>query len=119
MATHNDLGKEGEQQALIYLKHKGYEILDVNWRGRKGELDIVALFADRLVIVEVKTRTSLSHGEPQFFVDDAKIKKIVKTADEYIHSKNRLEEARFDIIGVYKHRDTWELNHIEDAFYYF
>ena len=101
MATHNDLGKEGEQQALTYLKHKGYEILDVNWRGRRGELDIVALFANRLVIVEVKTRTSLNHGEPQ------------------ICSNNRLEEARFDIIGVYKHRDTWELNHIEDAFYYF
>ena len=119
MAQHNELGIKGEQVATAFMKDKGYKILKRNWRINRYEIDIVAEDEDYIIFVEVKTRTSLNHGEPQFFVDDAKIKKIVKTADEYICSNNRLEEARFDIIGVYKHRDTWELNHIEDAFYYF
>ena len=42
MATHNDLGKEGELQAQRFLQSKGYQILDCNWRSGKNELDIVA-----------------------------------------------------------------------------
>lgn len=119
MAAHNDLGKEGELKAVEFLIDKGYSILDVNWRGRFGELDIVALFNSRLVIVEVKTRTSLEYGEPELFVDRRKIRKIVKATNEYICFKNRREEVRFDIVGVYKNLNLWELSHIEDAFYYF
>lgn len=116
MATHNDIGKEGELRALAFLKEKGYAILHVNWRGKSGELDIVGLFEKRLIVVEVKTRTSLSHGEPQFFVDHNKIKKILKTTNEYIYEYNCLEEPRFDIIAIYKNKDDWSFNHIEDAF---
>lgn len=119
MAIHNDLGKEGELKAIEYLKDKGYIILDVNWRGKFGELDIVALIDSRLIVVEVKTRTSLEHGEPEVFVDRKKIRKIVKATNEYIYINNRVEEVRFDIIGIYKSLNLWELNHIEDAFYYF
>lgn len=42
-AEHNDQGKFGEEQALIYLKKLGYDILDCNWQFRKFEIDIVAL----------------------------------------------------------------------------
>lgn len=119
MAIHNDLGKEGEKRAVAYLIDKGYEILDVNWRGKYGELDIVALSNSRLVVIEVKTRTSLEYGEPELFVDKKKIRKIVKATNEYIYIFNRMEEVRFDIVGVYKNLEEWNLNHIEDAFYYF
>lgn len=119
MAFHNDLGREGEKRAVVYLKNKGYKILNVNWRGKYGELDIVALIDSRLVVVEVKTRTSLEHGEPELFVDKKKIRKIVKATNEYIYDYNRMEEVRFDIVGVYKNLEEWDLNHIEDAFYYF
>ncbi len=32
MASHNDLGKEGEKLAAKYLEAQGFEILDRNWR---------------------------------------------------------------------------------------
>ena len=41
MAAHNDLGKQGEELAVIYLQEQGYAILEKNWRYKKAEIDIV------------------------------------------------------------------------------
>ena len=43
MASHNELGKDGEELATNWLKEKGYSILHRNWRHSYYELDIVAL----------------------------------------------------------------------------
>ena len=32
MASHNELGKQGEEMALAYLVEKGYKILHCNWQ---------------------------------------------------------------------------------------
>ncbi len=42
MATHNALGKAGEDAAAAYLERNGYAIRDRNWRKNRLELDIVA-----------------------------------------------------------------------------
>ena len=56
MATHNELGKKGELFAVQYLQKKGYRILERNWRYLKAEIDIIALFENTVVIVEVKNK---------------------------------------------------------------
>ncbi|MGW2221400.1 YraN family protein, partial [Nonomuraea sp. NPDC001684] len=43
MAPKDELGKEGEHLAAIYLEAKGMTILERNWRCRRGEIDIIAL----------------------------------------------------------------------------
>ena len=58
MARHNDTGNWGEDSAREYLITKGYTILDTNVRFGKNELDIVARHNDRIVFVEVKTRST-------------------------------------------------------------
>lgn len=72
MAKHNELGKEGEKRAVQYLQDDGYEILDINWTFQKAEIDIIAQKDNYLVIVEVKTRSSLDFGDPQDFVNQKK-----------------------------------------------
>lgn len=42
MASHNELGKEGENTAVKYLLEKGYEIRHRNWHSGHRDLDIVA-----------------------------------------------------------------------------
>ena len=42
MAAHNELGAQGEYEALLYLTKQGYTLLAHNWRVGHLELDIVA-----------------------------------------------------------------------------
>ena len=58
-------GAFGEQVTADYLKQRGDEILDRNWRVREGEIDLVSLSSDGIFhFIEVKTRSSLAFGHP-------------------------------------------------------
>ncbi len=117
--NHNELGKWGEEYAANYLEKKGYELLERNWFFNKAELDIIALKNNQLVVVEVKTRNSDFFGDPQDFVTPAKIKLLVKAANEYIISNDLDLEVRLDVIAILKNKTQEQLEHFEDAFYYF
>ena len=49
-------GNFGELLATLYLKLKGYEILERNFSVRGGEIDIIASKKNEISIIEVKTR---------------------------------------------------------------
>ncbi|KIX21232.1 hypothetical protein SY27_10790 [Flavobacterium sp. 316] len=119
MAEHNELGKIGEEKAAEYLQGKGYEILETNWVFDKAEIDIIAQKENTLAVVEVKTRSSLDFGLPQDFVKPKKVQLLVKAINEYIISNDLDVEVRFDIIAVYKEKQKYNIEHIEEAFYYF
>jgi putative endonuclease len=119
MAGHNDLGKLGEELAVDFLKKAGYEILQTNWVYQKAEIDIIAQKDNILAIVEVKTRSSLEFGLPQEFVKPKKIQLLVKAVNEYILQNDIEAEARFDIISIHKNNNLFEIEHLEDAFFYF
>ena len=116
MAQHNQLGKTGEERAAEYLISKGYIIRDINWRSGKMELDLVAYRDTTLVVVEVKTRSSLDFLRPEEAVTLRKIKNIVRATDAYIRLFNIPFEVRFDIITLVGNNDSFEIEHIEDAF---
>ncbi len=97
----------------------GYEVLERNFIFQKAEIDIIAQKEKELIIVEVKTRNSAFFGDPQDFVSNAKIKLLVKAANEYVISNNLDVEVRFDIISVIKNKQTEQLEHFENAFYHF
>ncbi|UGS23550.1 YraN family protein [Flavobacterium channae] len=119
MAEHNDLGKLGEELAADYLEKNGYDILETNWIFDKAEIDIIAQKDAVLAVVEVKTRSSLEFGSPQEFVKPKKIQLLVKAVNEYITQNDLEVEVRFDIISIYKENGTFQIEHIEEAFYYF
>lgn len=119
MAEHNDLGKLGEELAVDFLKTNGYDILETNWIFDKAEIDILAKKDAILAVVEVKTRSSLEFGLPQEFVKPKKIQLLVKAVNEYITQNDLEVEVRFDIISIYKDNGTFQIEHIEEAFYYF
>ena len=62
MADHNELGREGEDEALLYLTQKGYTLLARNWRSGHLEIDIVAEWFGEIVFVEVKPRRAFCTG---------------------------------------------------------
>lgn len=119
MATHNDLGKKGEQLAVEFLINKNYQILEQNWRFKKAEVDIIAHKNNVLVAAEVKTRTSNYFGNPQEFVNQKKIQLLVEALNEYVISKDLDVEVRFDIIAVLINKKETSIEHLENAFLHF
>lgn len=119
MATHNDLGKKGEQLAIDFLIEKNYSIIEHNYRFEKAEVDIIAQKKDILAIVEVKTRSTTDFGNPQDFVKPKQIKNLVKAVDEYVTVNDLDVEVRFDIIAIVKEKDGFKIEHLENAFYHF
>lgn len=102
MAEHNEIGKQGEKAAVEYLLQNNYEILEQNYQARKAEIDIIARKDNWLIVIEVKTRTSVDYGNPEDFVNKKKIKLLVKAIDEYVQETNLDLEIRFDIIAIIK-----------------
>lgn len=115
--NHKELGVKGEKLALNMLKSKHHEILDTNFRWNRGELDIVSLYQGKLVVTEVKTRTSPIFGSPALSISKKKQNQIIRLTNQYIQEKKRNEEVRFDVILIILNSKHVNIKHIEDAFY--
>jgi putative endonuclease len=105
MAIHRDaalLGKSGEELAAKYLQEKNYQILDRNWRVKEGEIDLVALSPEEvLIFVEVKTRSSDLFGDPLESIKPRKIYRIQRLALAWLAVHSNLGSPfRLDAIGI-------------------
>lgn len=116
MASHNNLGTEGEVIAQEFLLKKGYQILDCNWRHLRYEIDIIALYKGILIFIEVKTRSTFKYGFPDESVDFRKEKMLIEAAEIYIEQKDLFNEIRFDIVSIVKNEKDEKIYHIENAF---
>ena len=115
MTDKQDIGNFGEDAAAEYLKEKGYNVIQRNFRCKTGEIDIICVKDGCTVFVEVKTRKNSLYGSAAEFVNYSKQVKIKRAAMYFI--KNADADMRFDIIEVYhKGGKITEINHIEDAF---
>lgn len=116
MAEHNELGKIGEERALVFLRSNGYKIKQTNWICGKLEIDIIAEKENLLVIVEVKTRSTDNFEHPEEAITIKKIRNLVNATHEYIMMFDWQGETRFDVISVMPKGQSFVIEHIEDAF---
>ncbi|RKX69611.1 YraN family protein [candidate division WOR-3 bacterium] len=110
-----DKGIAGEEIAVEYLKRAGFEIVDRNYRTRRGEIDIIARNREGLRFVEVKMRRRGTMVPPQEAIDLRKMRRIIAAAREYL-ARNHLvgkEFCHFDVIAI---DDQDEIEYIPDAF---
>lgn len=104
----------GEQAAIDYVESLGYKIVDRNYSCKAGELDIVALDGETVVVIEVKARESMRFGSAVESITPAKVRNILSTT-KYMLSDKKLHGRpfRFDIICITR----GEIEHIKDAFW--
>ena len=108
-------GKIGEEIARRYLVLMGMKIICSNYKTKFGEIDIIAKVENKIVFIEVKSRTSKDYGLACEAVDYKKIGKITSVAKHYLLTNNIKNcEIRFDVIEVYFNEE--KINHIENAF---
>lgn len=108
-------GRKGEELAAQLLQAKHFDIVQRNYRHKRGEIDIIARKGKLLIFVEVKARSGNRFGYPETFVSEKKAALIVNTAEHFIYEQNWQHQIRFDIIAV-EGRNSKVL-HFEDAFY--
>lgn len=112
------LGTAGESAAARHLERLGYLIVEKNVRCRLGEIDIVAIDADVIVFVEVKSNRGNRYGAPEEMVTPLKQRRLTRLAAWYLQRRCWLgRPARFDVVAV-----DWDaagaacVRHFRDAF---
>lgn len=110
-------GDLGEETAADFLRRNGYDIIERNYRHRRGEIDIVASENGVLVFVEVKYRRSRRFGAPEEAVTPAKQELLRRTAEGYAVEREIGErECRFDVVAVTADGGRAEIELFRNAF---
>ena len=101
MRAKDAVGRYGEDVAEAHVRGRGWQVLERNWRCRDGELDLVALDGDELVVVEVKTRRSTAYGHPAEAVTAIKLARVRRLAAAWLAAHDvRPGSIRVDVIAV-------------------
>ena len=117
MDKRHELGRVGEDLASRHLESLGYKVLDKNLKNALGELDLVALDGETVVIVEVKTLARLGRS-PADAVHFRKRRKLIQVATLFLQSRKWLNRfIRFDVVEVTCPPGVAPyINHIKNAF---
>lgn len=109
MTERQQLGRWGEALAVSYLEDRGMTVLDRNWRCRHGEIDIVAMDGDCLVVCEVKTRSGLGFGDPVEAVTWRKYARLRRLAAAWLADRRHKPPPgghpaalRIDVVGIHR-----------------
>ncbi len=97
-----NLGVIGEDFVARTLVKRGMKVLERNWRIREGELDLIVEDRDgTIVFVEVKARSSISHGDPLESITHQKAFRIQRLALAWLATHQRLgSRYRIDVAGI-------------------
>lgn len=115
-ARNERAGRRAEGFAALYLRVKGYHILERRYKTRRGEIDIIAQRGQSLAIIEVKQRATLEAAQAAI-TRQGQIR-IMAAAHIYIGRNKAVQKlgCRYDIIFVIGRR--WGLGrilHLPDA----
>lgn len=105
------LGTSGEEQALGYLKNKGYVLIGRNIHLFCGEIDLLMQDKKDLVIVEVKTKSSGVFGLASEMITLKKKRKLLQLA-KALWQKFPQKNIRIDVITIDNYN---EIEHLISA----
>ena len=112
------VGGFGECAAARYLVGQGLTLLDRNWLGPDGELDLVLRDGPDLVVGEVKTRRTAGFGLPVEAVGPAKARRLRRLAVQWLRGTRvfRPRDVRFDVVSVVLRDRQPRVEHLVRAF---
>lgn len=111
-------GDRGEREAEAFLTAQGYEILERNWKARVGEIDLIAVDGETIVMVEVKVRSRRAWATPEEAVTSSKQRRLIETAWAYLEKSGGMDrDWRIDVVAIETSTsgEIARLDHYRDA----
>ncbi len=106
-----DTGLIYEAIANQYLQKQGLVLIETNFQGKTGEIDLIMKDQDKLfkpaqevlVFVEVRFRQSGDFCLTEDTINHAKQQRLIRTAKLYLQKKNLFDKiaCRFDVIAIH------------------
>ena len=95
-----------------WLSHRGWRVLERRWRSAHGEIDLVCLDPDGvLVAVEVKLRRTTRAGSPADAVDRRRVARLRGALGAYATEQRWAAIGlRIDLVSVTPAGDLWRLS---------
>lgn len=93
-------GRVAEDRVADHYAARDHRIVRRRWRGRAGEIDLIALGPEGTVFIEVKS--SHSHDAAAARLSRRQIMRLTRAAEEYLEGEpaGLLTPARFDVALV-------------------
>lgn len=109
-------GSNAESAVDCAARQRGWRRISRNYHSRGGELDLVYVDGDRLIVVEVRYRARSDYGRAVATVRRDKQRRIIHATRHFLarHPRYSGHAIRFDVVGV--DADN-QLDWVENAFY--
>jgi putative endonuclease len=106
-------GRVAEDSVAENYARRGFAIAQRRWRGRGGEIDLIAREGDGLVFIEVKKSRSFARAAER--ISRRQMERILMAASEFVAGEPRgqLTDMRFDVALV---DGTGRIEILENAF---
>lgn len=109
------MGERAELAGASWLAGRGWTILARRWRCAAGELDLVALDPDGLLVaVEVKVRSTDRAGSPLESIDRVRLRRLRAALGRYLAEMPVASQGiRVDLLALHPNRDgQWRISHL-------
>ena len=94
-------GSRSERTAARFLRKLGYRILASNLSDQLGEIDLLALDGETIVVVEVRSSESKDFETLALTVDGEKQRRLTNATLRFLQRRKLLNVAvRFDVLAI-------------------
>lgn len=116
--TSTATGREAEKAVAEYIKSEyGFKILDMNWRTRYCEIDIVAESRNGLInrsktvhFIEVKYRRNSTQGDGLEAITTTKLNQMHKAAEMWVHEHDWDQDYQLDVVSATGDSSNWQFD---------
>lgn len=94
------VGHLAEVKAAEFLVKKGFKIIELNWKTKYCEIDIVAEINKAVYFVEVKSRRNQNQGKGLDYITNKKLNQMRFAAEMWVSNHKWVGEYQLAAIGI-------------------
>ncbi|TXG77403.1 YraN family protein [Patescibacteria group bacterium] len=98
--TNHQAGHDAERQAAHWLKAQKFKIIELNWKTRRCEIDIIASRQRVLYFIEVKSRQRAAWGSGLDYITPKKRSQMRYAAETWLSEHDWAQDVRLAAVAV-------------------